>query len=560
MSSTAELAARYWDLYLQNRPSFASLIGEHHWDEEIEDLSEDARHRHARALRSLAKEVAAADGNDDPISHTLLDYMISADLTEAETQVILWPIDPNIGIHSETLRFAAQTKALEPGHARSLARRYGRIPTMLAQALERHRRLASRGLTPAAVSVERSIDQVETYLGSPLESDPFIGIGLPDSWHGADAWRSRMETIVVDRIRPAYAEYRQGLSDEILPRSRGAAEAGIANLPSGEEIYRRLVERFLTVPYDPAEIHRRGDSHARETLVSEYAAVGQEAVGIGDHTELFDRLRTDPALRYSSAEEMLEHARATVSRAWAAIDGWLGARPDRICDVLPAPDSLAKDMPPAFYMQPASDRTRPGIFFLNTHEPQTRDRFMAETTAFHEAIPGHHFDRALAASLDGLPQFRRFRSINVHTEGWGLYSERLADEMGLYSGPLDRIGMLTADSWRAARLVVDTGIHFHGWTRDQAVQYLVDWTPINRPTIEQEIDRYIGWPGQALTYKMGQMAINRLRRRAEDELGDRFDIVGFHDTLLTSGSVTLPVLADLVKNWVGRVKGGEGGI
>lgn len=560
MPSTAELATRYWEFTLANRPSYASLVGRHELDEEIEDPSEAARDRFARELRSLSREVAAADPSDDPVSHGLLDYMISADLAEAETHVLVWPVDPNIGIHSETLRYAAQTKALEPEHARALARRYGRIPTMLAQALERHRRQAAGGMTPAEVAVSRTIDQIDAYLGSTMETDPFIGLSLPEGWDGADSWRSRMEATVVDRIRPAYADYRQGLVDEILPRSRGAHEVGIVHLDSGEDTYRRLVERFVTVPADPSEIHDFGDAHARQTLVSEYAAAGEEALGVSDHRELFERLRTDPALRYTSADEMLADARRAVNRAWEAIDGWLGARPDRICEVQPVPDSLAKDMPPAFYMAPAPDGSRPGVYFLNTYQPETRDRFMAETTAFHEAIPGHHFDRALASSLEGLPEFRRFSFVNVHAEGWGLYSERLADEMGLYSGPLDRIGMLTADSWRAARLVVDTGMHYHGWTRDQAVQYLVEWTPLARPTIEQEVDRYIGWPGQALSYKTGQVEISRLRRQAQQELGDRFDIVGFHDAVLTSGSVTLPILAELVERWVREVKGGEGGI
>ncbi|MGA7270581.1 MAG: DUF885 domain-containing protein, partial [Acidimicrobiia bacterium] len=214
----------------------------------------------------------------------------------------------------------------------------------------------------------------------------------------------------------------------------------------------------------------------------------------------------------------------------------------------------AKDMPPAYYMVPAPDGSRPGTYFLNTHRPETRDRFSAEDTAFHEAIPGHHFDRALAAALTDLPAFRRLRSQSVHAEGWGLYAERLADEMGLYTGAVDRLGMLSADSWRAGRLVVDTGMHHLGWSRQQAVDFLTGWTAVNTPTIEQEVDRYIGWPGQALSYKMGQIEILHLRARAEAELGRSFDIVGFHDTLLTSGSVTIPVLTQLVETWIDQTR------
>lgn len=552
MPTIADLADRYWKIYLEAKPTYASLIGEHKYDSQIEDLSDEGRGHHRSRLLQLLAEVEACDPGGDPTTRDLLAYTISADLVEEETEVLVAPVDPNIGIHSENLRVTGQTRALEPWHAEALAERFAQVPRLLEQAMVRHRRQAADGLTPAAASVRRVVHQLDKYLASELSTDPYAGLALPEGWDGAERWRSAMEELVVDRLRPAFAAYRNGLETDILPRARDDAHPGICHLPDGEAIYQRLVERFVTLPSDPADIHRIGDQHASQTLVAEYAEVGEEALGESDLGGLFDRLRTDPSLRYESAEEMLDLAREAVERGWAAIDGWLGARPDRPCDVQPVPEALAKDMPPAFYMQPSPDGTRPGIYFLNTHQAETRDRFSGEATAFHEAIPGHHFDRALATALTDLPAFRRHRSVNVHAEGWGLYSERLADEMGLYSSPLDRIGMLAADSWRAARLVVDTGMHFHGWSRDRAMQYMVDWTPISRGTIEQEIDRYIGWPGQALSYKMGQIEIDRLRREAEQALGDRFDIVGFHDTVLTSGSVTLPVLRRLVSDWVDR--------
>ena len=492
----------------------------------------------------------AADPSDDPVTQSLLASVLSADLTEHETEVLVGPVDPYLGPHSETLRSAAQTSALTPEHARDLGLRYRKIPEMLRQATARHRRLTEEGKPPASASVGRVLHQLDAYLASDLDSDPFTGLQLPSGWSGEESWRADMEEAVTSLIRPAYAAYRRALADDILPRSRPDNAPGICHVAGGTDVYPRLVEQFVTVPYDPAQIHAIGRRHATEVLPDEYAEVGGEAFGTGDLERILATLRDDPALRYTSAEEMLSHASEVVDRAWSSIDGWLGARPDGPCRVLPVPESLARDMPPAYYMQPSPDGSRPGTYFLNTHEPHTRDRFSAEDTAFHEAIPGHHFDRALASALTDLPAFRRFRSQNVHAEGWGLYSERLADEMGLYSGPVDRLGMLTADSWRAGRLVVDTGLHHLGWTRDEAVAFLVDWTAVNRQTIEQEVDRYIGWPGQALSYKMGQIEISRLRSHAESELGSRFDIVGFHDALLTSGSVTIPVLSGLVEDWI----------
>lgn len=559
MNTVDDLCSRYWDRYLERNPVYATLIGEHRFDRKIDDLSDLAISDHVDFLRRLRGEAAHTEATDDA-TRTLLLAAIEADLAEYETEILIAPVDPYLGVHSRMLRNAAQIKALEPGHALALRQRYEQLPRLLEQAAARHLRLAGEGKTPVRTGLGRAVDQIDAYLESSIESDPFVGLALPEDWEGADRWRADMEDIVTGRIRPAYARYREVLGEEVAPSARAPEQAGISHLPGGEEIYRRLIERFVTVPFHPEEIHGVGLTHATKTLVAEYEDVGGEAFGLTEPEEIFARLRTDPDLRFGSEEEMLNHARGVVARAWAAIDGWLGARPDGPCQVLPVPADLAKDMPPAYYMQPSPDGSRPGTYFLNTYKPETRDRFSAENTAFHEAIPGHHFDRALASELEALPAFRRMRSQNVHAEGWALYSERLAHEMGLYSGPIDRLGMLSADSWRAGRLVVDTGLHQQGWSRQQAVDFLMEWTPINRPAIEQEVDRYIGWPGQALSYKMGQIEIFRLRRQAEAELGSRFDLVGFHDTLLTSGSVTIPVLRDLVTEWIQDVKSGEGGI
>jgi uncharacterized protein (DUF885 family) len=342
-----------------------------------------------------------------------------------------------------------------------------------------------------------------------------------------------------------------------MPLARPADKPGLVWMANGEEIYRHMIHKYTQLERSPEEIHAIGLHWATEVLPAEWAAVGRRAVGIEDMSQLFRHLHEDRGFRFTSEEEMLEHARATIARAWNAVDGWFGARPETPCQVVPVPASIAPAMPPAYYMQPPPDRSREGTYFLNTYKPEERDRFQFEATHFHEAIPGHHFDRSLASELDGIPMFRRFSQVYAHTEGWGLYAERLADEMGLYSSDVDRLGMLTADAWRSGRLVVDTGLHALGWSREQAIDWLLEWTPIGRLTVEQEVDRYIGMPGQALSYKMGQLEIMRLRGEAERRLGPGFDIKGFHDTLLVSGAMTLPLLAEVVETWI---SGGEGGI
>lgn len=554
MSSTFDLAAEYWNIYLEANPTYATLIGVHDYDDQIEQVSEQAVGEYTEKLRDLRRRVDGLDPADDAVTGSLLAAVLDADLTECDTEILVNPVDAYLGPHTRLLRSVAQSTALTADQASDLADRYRKVPEFLEDSADYQADQTRRGLSPAAVNVARVEDQINAYLASDVGSDPFVGLKLPEGWDGADQWRNDMKGLVERTIRPAFAAYRQRLLDEIAPRSRDDDHVGLCHVPDGLERYRHLTERFVTKPYDPAVIHEIGVEYATERLPDEFATVGQEAFGLSDLGSIIGRLRDDSDLKYSDEDEMLSHAEEIVSRAWASIDGWLGARPDGPCRVLPVPASLAKDMPPAYYMQPAPDGSRPGTYFLNTHNPGQRDRWAAEAVAFHEAIPGHHFDRALASQLSDLPAFRRMRAHNVHAEGWGLYSERLADEMGLYSGPVDRLGMLSADAWRAGRLVVDTGMHHHGWSRDQAIEFLETYTGIGSETVRQEVDRYIGWPGQALSYKMGQIDVRRLRDEAETVLGDRFDIVGFHDTLLTQGSVTLPVLGQLVEAWMSSVQ------
>jgi uncharacterized protein (DUF885 family) len=404
-------------------------------------------------------------------------------------------------------------------------------------------------MTPARASVARVVGQLDGYLASDLSSDPFLQLRLPE---GADAssWLERATDLVNSIIRPAFVEYRAGLLEHMAPIARPDDKCGLVWMTNGEEIYANLIHKYTQLDTSAQMIHDLGQGWATEINAAEWVEIGQEALGLGTMEEVFERLHSDPSLRFSSEDEMLNHARDTIDRAWNAVDDWFGARPDTPCTVVPVPAGQAPAMPPAYYMQPPVDGSRPGTYFLNTYKPEERDLFEYESIHFHEAIPGHHFDRSLAAELDGIPTFRRYAQVYAHTEGWGLYSERLADEMGLYTSATDRLGMVSADAWRAGRLVVDTGMHVLGWSRRQAIEFLRKWTPIGLLTIEQEVDRYIGMPGQALSYKMGQIEIMRLRRDAEQRLGDVFDIKGFHDTMLTNGAMPLPLLADAVNDWI----------
>ena len=431
--------------------------------------------------------------------------------------------------------------------ADALLDRYRGIPAYLTGAMGFHREQADSGMTPAMASLTRVLDQLDRYLVSDLESDPFLQLEVP---HKPADWTERAARLVTDVIRPAVSAYRSGLTEHIAPTARPDDKCGLMWMENGEELYASLIHKYTQLDKTPQEIHDIGQHWATEINAAEWVEIGKKAFGLDTKQAVFDRLQNDPSLRFRSEDEMLGHAREAIARAWESVDDWFGVRPETSCEVVPVPAATAPSMPPAYYMQPPIDGSRNGTYFLNTYKPEERDRFEYESIHFHEAVPGHHFDRSLASELDGIPLPRRYARVYAHTEGWGLYSERLADEMGLYSSEVDRLGMVAADAWRAGRLVTDTGMHALGWSRQQAIEFLQEWTPIGLLTIEQEVDRYIGMSGQALSYKMGQLEIMRLRDEAEKRLGDRFDIKGFHDTMLTGGAMPLPLLAEAVEDWI----------
>ena len=266
--------------------------------------------------------------------------------------------------------------------------------------------------------------------------------------------------------------------------------------------------------------------------------------------EAVRKLRTDPAMHFATAEEVEAKAAEALARAKAAIPQWFGIVPKADCEVKVMGMHEAPYSTIAYYRQPAIDGSRPGTYMINTYKPETRPRYEAEALAFHESIPGHHLQIAIAQELTGVPEFRKQQGVTSYVEGWALYTERLADEMGLYSSDVDRIGMLSYDAWRACRLVVDTGMHAMGWSRQQAIDYMKENSVLAENNIVNEVDRYLTWPGQALAYKLGQLEILKLRDEARAKLGDRFDIRAFHDVVLRDGAVALPVLRSNVEAWV----------
>jgi uncharacterized protein (DUF885 family) len=547
------LADEYWDAWMEATPTLATLYGDHRFDDQLGPVSHEDTANEARTVADLADRAAALTGltPEDELSRDIL--VVTARNTAAliESGLYTAPISPYLGVQSALALALSRSAAAEPEHAEMLLERVRSIPEYLTQVEARQRIDLAEGLTPTRTNLERVLAQIDGSVAGPIEDDPLMQIGAPPNWEKESEWRELLRHAVVEGVRPAMARHREFLAEVAGPIARSDDAPGVLHLPEGAARYESLIGVFTSLDVDAEGIHQVGLDEATGSLRDEFAQIGTEAFGLSDAAAVIDKLRTDPALRYSSAEEMLDHARRTIERAWAAVPGWFGAMPKNPCEVAAVPAGLAPSLPPAYYGVGAPDGSRPGLYYLNTHRPETRTRFDAEAIAHHEAIPGHHFDRTLASELTGIPKFRNYAADIAHAEGWGLYAERLADEIGLYSSAVDRLGMVSSDAWRAIRLVVDTGIHHRGWSRTQAIEFFAAHAPISIETITGEVDRYIGMPGQALAYKMGQREIFRLRERAKREMGDRFSYPRFHDVVLTNGSVPLKVLDGLVSRWIG---------
>lgn len=546
------LADEYWDSVLEAYPSLATLLGDRRFDDQIEDVSAEAEDALRSRWDELLGRVGALDvealGSEAQVTRSLLVDELANGAEGLSQRLTELASDQMDGIHAGLFMLAPQINAPTPESAARLVERHRQMGTLLEQATERFREGVAAGRTPPHLTISRSLNTLDNYLASDIQTDPFVSMDGPEDWDGEAGWREELAEVAREVVRPAFQRYRDMLADELLPVSRPDDRCGLTWLgEDGQTIYRSLLRRHTTLADRHAEeIHAVGLSEL-ESLAEEYAVVGERLFGTTDLAEIFARLRQDDDLRYSNGDEIMTDARRCLGAASAAMGEWFGRLPEESCDIVPVPEFMAADAPAAYYVPPAADGSRPGTYFVNQHNPGGRTRFETASVAYHEAIPGHHLQLTIANELVHLPRFQRHSFANTaFVEGWALYTERLADEMDLYQSDLDRIGMLAADSWRSCRLVVDTGLHAKGWSRQEAIDFMAANAPVGVEEIEVEVDRYVAIPGQAVSYKTGQLEIRRLRRLAEERDGDGFDIRSFHDTVLSSGSVSLPVLRELV--------------
>jgi uncharacterized protein (DUF885 family) len=537
--SAAALAGELLDVLGAWSPLEATFAGIPGHDGELPDPSEAGHARvRARAADVLARAQASAD--PDRVTLGVVTQQAEAVLARLDANDVEFTLaDPLFAVGMTHLAFLPQLTPSGERAEEDFLTRLAALPAFYAALARRQGDGLRAGRTPVDRMAHHAVAFADRFLA---QERPF-----PQPLTGDRG--ERRDRLVAEVVRPAVTRYREFLATEVAGHGRPDDQPGLCWLEDGQAHYAALVRMHTTTDHTPEELHRLG-LDVLAGLEAEYAEIGGRAFGLTDPAEVRRRLRTDESLRWRDAEEMLETARAAVARATAAAPDWFPRVPAAECVVRAVPAAEAPVAAPAYYMPPAPDGSRPGTYFTNTHEVRTRDRFVAETVAFHEAVPGHHFAESLAQELTGLPQLRRTAMITAYGEGWALYTERLADEMGLFTDDVMRLGMVAEDSVRAARLVVDTGLHALRWTREQCVGFLRTRTVLSEVEVQSETDRYIESPGQALAYLTGRLEILRLRRFAEERLGKSFDIREFHGVVLGGGQLPLKVLDDVVRAWV----------
>ena len=543
-----DLADRFWNGVLERSPMWATILGDDRFDDRWPDLGESGRAADAAAYRQVLDEAAAipADGLDPEqvITRDLLILVAENELEAQAQKQYQLAIDHMSGPQIWPAQVAQYQSVDTPERVERLLARYAAYPAMIEDYVATLAEGVADRRTAAAVPVRRTIEQIDRLLALPAAEAPaaaMVQVG------GAD--RERIVAAVEGPISDGLRRLRDYLVAEYEPHAR--PEPGISTTPGGDAAYRLAIRMHTTIDTTAEEVHAFGlaDLEAIEAEQDEIAA----GLGHGDRHALREALAVDPENHSDDPGALVRLAQAQTDRAYAAAPRYFGRLPSANCVVKAVEAYREADSPPAFYMPPTIDGSRQGQYYINTFQPADRQLHKLAAITFHEATPGHHFQIGIEMELQGLPAFRTLGSRMAgvaFSEGWGLYTERLADEMALYESEAERLGMLEAQAFRAARLVVDSGLHAMGWSRERAIDFMRERGALSAVDAAIEVDRYTIWPGQALAYKLGQREIERSRGEVRDAMGSRFDLRAFHDEVLGHGSLPLATLRREILGWV----------
>jgi len=543
-----------WEWQLRENPMFASNLGDRRYNDQWTDSSVAAIGRRQDETREFLRRAYAIDpsalNENDQLNHELFRRSLQDRADQFGFNGHLIPFYQRGGVQNLDSRTSGLRFVTVKDYDDWIAR-LGKIDVVIKQTVDLADAGIQAGLVSPKILMQRIPNQIAAQLVDDAEASPFYKVfaEMPDSIPADEQERLRAQAraVIDDTVLPAYRELNEYFNETYLPNSRESI--GLSELPQGKEWYELRARQFTTTQMTPDEIHRVGlDEVAR--LRGEMQLIIDELDFGGDFQDFLTFLRTDPQFYFDNPDDLYQAYLATSKRIDPELVNLFGMLPRMPYGVKPIPDSIAPDTTTAYYSRPAADGSRAGTYWVNLYKPEVRPKYEIEVLSVHEAMPGHHLQIALQQELGGMPNFRRFMGFTAFVEGWGLYSESLGPDLGLYKDPYSQFGALTYEMWRAVRLVVDTGMHYKGWTRQQAIEFFKDNAAKTELDIVNEIDRYIGWPGQALAYKIGQLKIKQIRQRTETALGDDFDVRAFHDELLGAGALPLDILEQRMDAWL----------
>jgi len=555
------LLAEQWQHTLETQPEFATILGDLRYNDRWTDASPAFADSEYAADKAFLKRFQAIDttgfSEEDRLNQELMVRRLSDALKAHELKVDEMPLEQMSGVHLQLAGFISSIPFDNTKEYDDYLKRLKAVPALFDQATETARLGMKNGMMPPKYLLEKVVTQIDS-IGKPAGMDSVFAEPLkhfPKTVSATDQKRlhDAILAAIDQQVRPAYAKLGTFVKNDYAPHGR--TEPGVWQLPNGDAIYAFQVEQMTTTKESPERIHEIGLSEVKR-IEGEMTEVAKQQ-GFKDLASFRESLKTNPKVHATSREDILNRYRGYLAGMQPELPKLFGLLPKTKVEVVPVEPFREKEAAAAEYHQGTPDGSRPGQIFVNTGDYQNRSVLSIESTAYHEGIPGHHMQISIAQTLQSLPPFRQQAGYNAYIEGWALYAEQLGHELGFYKDPLSYYGHLSDELLRADRLVLDTGVHYKHWTRQQMVDFFHAHSSEDEPDVQAETDRYITWPGQALAYKMGQLKILELRARAKKELGDKFDIRAFHDEILNGGALPLDVLEARTDAWIAAVKAGK---
>jgi len=554
-SNLAEILKKDWDTRIKESPLFATSVGVHDYNHLLASVTIEDQQRRNAYNQVLLEEINAIDSanldKSEWVSYQLFKYQLEDRLANFKFKGYLVPIQADGGFHTGFARLPYNVPLKTENDYDNYIKRLLAYPEYVNQHIELMRLGIEEGITLPRVVLNGYEGTISSHVvGDPTQSvfyKPFENFPVTFSEEIKSRLTEKGSNAIVEGVVEGYKQFLIFMVEEYIPGAR--ITIGASDLPNGEEYYKQRLQYFTTLPMTVDEVHDKGLEEVAR-IKAEMQVIIKQVGFDGDFQAFLDFLRTDEQFYAKTPEELLKEAAYIAKKMDGKLPSLFGKLPRLPYGVEPVPDEIAPKYTGGRYVSAPKGGTRAGYYWVNTYKLENRPLYVLESLTLHEAVPGHHLQGSLARELEDLPDFRSRMYISAFGEGWGLYSEWLGLEAGFYQDPYSNFGRLTYEMWRACRLVVDTGIHAKGWTRDQVINYLAENTALSIHEITTETDRYIAWPGQALSYKIGEMTIKRLRKKAEEELGENFDVREFHDKVLENGAVTLPILEQIIDDYI----------